>query len=220
MSDDTIHRFFDVACDIAQCSHYNRCRGDCPFLDSSTNSTPQPGFIGRKYSGLVIVGANPGIPNVSPFIEREPEYVRHIQNFARRRDFELFNRYLDYAADYMGTWRNNLANQSFRKLLGYDIEEIAYINVVKCRSNPVGSNPFTSVGEPVTRRCFNSHTARQLAVLKPKWIVAHWKPIPRTLAALGYDFPKAIPAYSGAYHLPLEKRVSELVSFFRELRNS
>jgi hypothetical protein len=191
-------------------------------LDNSAISTPQPGYIGRKYSnqnGLVIIGANPGIPNVSPFIQKDPIYIQHIQNFARNKDYDQFLQYLDYTDDYMKSWRNNLTNAHFRELLGYNIEEIAYINLVKCRSIQVGSNTIQTLGNTVTRRCFNLHTIRQLNLLKPRWIIGQWKQIPKTLHSLGYDIPKTIPCYSGQRNLTEQARIKDIYPFFWELRN-
>jgi hypothetical protein len=219
MEASILSRFFETASQVANCPHYDVCRRDCPSLDRSANSTPQPGFIGRRYGGLVIIGANPGIPNVSPFIEREPVYLSLIRDFARSGDFSKFLRYLDYAATYMSTWRNNLTNNEFRGLLSYDIETIAYVNIVKCRSEPTGSDLFKTVGESVTRRCFTSHLARQLKILEPKGFIGHWKPIPKTLRTLGYNVPLDMPCYSGQRNLPVSKRVRELVPFFQRLAN-
>jgi len=117
----------------------------------------------------------------------------------------------------MAIWRNNLANSYFRELLGYDIENIAYINIVKCRSIKVGSDPFDAVGYSVTYRCFTEHTAKQLSILNPKWIVGHWEPIPEVLKTLGYRTNQYIPCYSGKRDLTYEQRAEEIIPFFKQL---
>ena len=217
MSNSIIKEFFKISCEVGCCKYFKQCRNDCSYLDNSINSTPQPGFIGKRYNGLVIIAANPGIPNVSPFIEREPIYLNLVKKFSEKRDYNCFLQYLEYASDYMSTWRNNLANRDFRELLGYNIETIAYINIVKCRSSPTGSDPIKTVGREVTERCFNTFLKKQLEILQPKAIVGHWKPIPKTLAELGYYTSRPIPCYSGQRNLTIKERVKDLIPYFENL---
>jgi len=220
MHANVIQEFFSGACDIGNCPHFDQCRKECPTLDNTPNSTPQPGFIGRRYKGLVIIGSNPGIPKTKLFQKREPIYLKHIYDFAIEKNFDKFQEYLDYASDYMTIWNNNLTNSYFRNLLGYDIENIAYINIVKCRSINTGSDPLNTVGYSVARRCFTTHTVKQLDLLKPQWIVGHWKPIPDVLRKLGYRINQYIPCYSGKRDWTYEQRAEEIIPFFKKLRST
>jgi hypothetical protein len=215
----TIKEFFKISCEVGKCKHFHQCRRLCSTLDQTNNSTPQPGFIGKRYSGLVIVAANPGIPNVSPFIEREPIYLDLVKEFSETENYNSFLKYLDYASDYMSTWRNNLTNKDFRELLGYDIETIAYVNIVKCRSFETGSDPIKTLGKEVTERCFNNYLKKQLEVLQPKTIIGHWKPIPCVLNKLGYKVSSNTPCYSGQRNLTISQRVQDILPHFKELTN-
>jgi hypothetical protein len=220
MNQNLIREFFTEACNIGNCPHFDQCRNECPNLDNSSNSTPQPGFIGRHYKGLVIIGSNPGIPDSKLYQEMEPIYLKHIHDFAVEKDFQKFLDYIDYLSDYMAIWKNNLTNNYFRDLLKYDIGNIAYLNIVKCRSINVGSDPFNTVGYSITRRCFTEHTLRQLDILKPKWIVGHWKTIPGVLKTLGYRVNQYIPCYSGKRDWTYEQRAHEIIPFFKQLQSA
>ena len=117
-----------------------------------------------------------------------------------------------------------MVNTSARKRLRYDITEIAYVEVVKCATRPLGSDLrklFKGTG--VLSRCWETHTRALLEELAPTHIVALWKPIIPMLRSLGYEFlsdESRIGAYNGSRSLNLDQRFADVVRVFDSHRSA
>ena len=115
----------------------------------------------------------------------------------------------------MKLWNSHLCNNEFRNLLGYDIEEIAYLNIVKCRTEEGNSNVIRNIGMEVSRMCCASYLSKQLEILQPKYIVGHWNPVIDNLQTLGIDLSKYRTAsMNGARHLAKEEKIREIKGIF------
>ena len=207
--------FIEVTTNMAECQHYETCRAECPSMDPRMR--PAPDYLGPRYRGLVIVGANPGIANSGDFEVGDTKRDLLMSRMTKSNSASTYNELTSFLASYMGTWKNNLSNDWFRNFLGYEIEEIAYVNLVKCRTFNTGSNPRRVVGDGITRRCWNEHTSRQISALNPDYVVGHWKPIRATLQWLGYRFETVqYASYSGARNLDYAQRAGDLVPLFKK----
>jgi hypothetical protein len=122
-----------------------------------------------------------------------------------------------FLPESMAHWPQ-MVNTDARRRLRYDILEIAYVEVVKCATRPLGSNLaglFRGTG--ILSRCWETHTRAVLDTLAPTHIVALWKPIIPTLRTLGYDFPTdedRIGSYNGSRFVNLERRYADVVRVF------
>jgi hypothetical protein len=171
---------------------------------------------------LVIIGANPGKgKDRDVYRVGATEYYRLAAQFAKSGKFEDYMKYRDYTAEYMNEWHGHFCNGENRRLLGYDIEEVAYLNLIKCRTEKPSSDVLANVGRKVVSTCYETHLRAQLELLRPKFIVGHWKKVVGTLAGLGYDISGCkCASASGARHLSAKQRISEIVSLFGIFANT
>lgn len=211
--------FFKMSCQIVSCAEFHDCRQLCGTFD---DEPPQPGFIGRSYRGLVIVGANPGTGYHRDFYQRNnKEYYALADKFSRSGNIKDYQAYLDFTANYMNYWNQHLCNAEYRSMLGYDIEDVAYLNIVKCRTSKTGSDVFSNCGQEVTAKCAHAYLLKQLEILAPKYIVCHWKPVYAALARLGFPMDDIkCAAFSGARHLTKPERTGEIKPIFDEFKQS
>ena len=210
-----IKKFYAISKEIVKCSDKQQCCKECSSMDTDS---PQPGFIGRNYQGIVIIGANPGTGGEREYYQQmNRKYYAMADSFANSNDISDYHKYLDFSADYMQSWNQHLCNNKFRDFLDYDIEDIAYINIVKCRTTQTSSDVFANCGATVTYRCAEQYLLRQLDILKPKYIVGHWKTIGNTLERLGYDLSHIdYASYSGQRNLPVVKRIKDVQDLFNK----
>jgi hypothetical protein len=212
-NEDLLRQMMSLAREIVRCPHFDACRRECPSMD---REPPQPGFVGRRYRGLVILGANPGCGQGNEFyLRQDKECYRLAQVFADSGSIEDYGRYLDFTGQYMGSWHAHLCNREFRSLLGYDIEEVAYLNLVKCRTLVTGSDVFANCGEAATNRCVHSYLLRQLSALQPKYIACHWQGVARALPRIGIGLNGIeVATLNGARHLSAAAKIAEIKPLF------
>jgi hypothetical protein len=205
---------FAFAQKIADCPHRARCRTECRFI---ANERPSPDYIGRRYRGLVVIGANPGVAS-------KPEHeINDVRTFALQEriaegDRDAFSDLLQHLPQSMLGWRQ-MVSRSARAYLEYDIEEIAYINLVKCATTRTDSNVrklFKEKASKIPERCWDTHTRPILEALRPRFIVALWLPIKSNLESLGYRFEgvEKFGAHNGARNLSWERRYEDAKSVF------
>lgn len=203
--------FIQLAANAVNCPFRDRCRAEC---SSMTKHPPQPGFLGRRYAGLVVIGANPGVRYTDDPNDRD--YTGAIDRLAETGSAEDFEALHDITSNYMLSWPNNLANRRNRELLDYDIESIAYLNIAKCRTVVAASDVAKTVGLASAQRCFETHLRDQLDLLNPQRIVFHWIPIESRLREFGYAPGQGTlhAAFSGQRNLRLAQRLSTIRPLF------
>lgn len=207
-------RFFEVARGVAGCPNIDICRGEFlgKYPEARTNerrhfaSVPSPDFIGSRYSGLVIIGGNPGLAHQGVHYEND----RRMFDFQRRvaaGDQEALTELLAFLPSSMAHWPQVVDTQS-RLRLGYDIEDIAYIDIVKCGSAPAkGDTRSLFARTKILERCWKLHTRQLLELLQPTHILALWKPILGVLDYVGYPLhDKVVGYHTGARHLTKDAR--------------
>ena len=217
---DSIRReFMAISREIAQCPHMKTCRQECPAgLDTRL---PFPGFVGKHYAGLLIVGANPGISDREEFVKGDREHEERLRKIVKSGSMWDYENYLSFVSGYMALWKNHLCNKNFRHDLGYQIEHVAFLNLVKCGSERTGSDVFKNLGKNVAVRCGQRYALRQLSLLKPRYLVAQWKPVITSIHSLGFDISRIeTAAYSGQRNLSIQERMREIRPLFKKFTSS
>lgn len=195
----------------------------------SLTPTPQPGFIGPNYSGIVVIGTNPGEGTEGTVAYQNRMFQRLTSFTAGHRtpeEFAALNAFLGNELT-RGTLGNNLLAAPMLEAAGLSAQEIAYLNAVKCATSPGNSNPQRVVQSETLRLCIEEYLSRQLALLRPRAIVFAWKPVRAALLSVGIQFPGVardlMATYNGARNLlPAEKvrEIRPVVQRFRALPDS
>lgn len=207
-------RAFEAARGVAACPHSATCQTD--FREKGQRKsvpehwqlarTPSPDFIGSRYRGLVIVGGNPGIAH-SAVHDLNDRRMFELQRQIAQGDRHAFERLMGFLPGSMAHWPQ-MVDSDGRRRMRYDIEEVAYVDIVKCGTRP-GRGDTRSLfnGTPILGRCWDMHTKPLLKLLQPTHIVALWTPIQEVLIRLGFEFQGAIFGhYDGARHLTKDQR--------------
>jgi len=178
--------FFPFARQVAGCIHRDRCRIECGVMPFER---PAPDYFGPRYRGLVVVGANPGIASNATHQKNDARtFELQTQIAAGKRD--AFRELMRFLPESMIAWKQ-VVNGKGRQYLDYDIEEIAYINLVKCATTKQNSDVFklfTGAASEIPKRCWETHTKNLLDALQPSFVVALWTPVLDSLKRLGYQF--------------------------------
>lgn len=207
-------KYFEIARGVAACPHIEVCGAEfqrkCdrvwPDQRSHFASVPSPDFIGSRYSGLVIVGGNPGLAHHGVHHAND----RRMFDFQRRiaaGDRAAFVELLEFMPASMAHWPQ-VVDRDGRRRLQYDIEDVAYVDIVKCGTSP-GKGDTRSLfrGTSILERCWEQHTSELLRLLEPTHILALWTPIVGILERLGYSLhDKVVGWHSGARHLTKDAR--------------
>ena len=138
---------------------------DSKLLRDDGENVPQPGYIGPQYrkARVLLVGQNPGTPK-SLAVQDLP-YTSALRAL---RDEPTIQRYKDLSTvlrAFIPQW--HVQNNYFPLAeSGLSLEDIAYCNVVRCRTSGDGTP-----GELLTKQCLNEHFVRWLNLLNPKVVV-------------------------------------------------
>lgn len=218
---DTQKKFMKVLHDTAHCPHMPICGKegmDCRNMF--------PGFIGRRYAGLVIVGHTPS--NNKNFAAENEDFIHYVDEFrktvfSKDENSSCTARFLDYneaLCRYMNSWPEGcLVSREERDFLDYDIENVAFINIVKCFRK---ENKDTRYKEDIQNRCFRSYCQKQLEILSPRYIICIDK---RTMTLLKelYTLPEncILTSRNGRrdFH-DLSRKLEEVVPRFKEWNSS
>jgi hypothetical protein len=210
--------FLSLMIQVANCPNLARCRSDCQKLDKT--KFPSPDFVGRRYRGLVIVGGNPGNSynaSTSQSDQVADQLMDRVRMHGRQEDAE---KVLEFYPSWMLSWKQ-IVNASHREILRFDIEEVAYLNLVKCKTLVGSSNTLRLVGTEVFERCADTYALRQLEILRPRFLVGLWQPIRGMLEGAGFSFRGIqYAAYNGQHSLPLEERLSDIKRLFAQFNQT
>jgi hypothetical protein len=207
---------FDHAVRVAACSHIATCRAEFARIGGVMPlPNPAPDYVGPDYRGLVVIAGNPGLAHAGVHNDNDALMLA-LQARVARGDQRAFEELMAFLPDSMEHWPQ-MVNADARRSLRYDIREIAYVEIVKCATRPLGSNLRRLFhGTNVLTRCWETHTRALLEALAPTHIVALWKPIIPTLQALEFNFPEGarIGSYNGNRSFSSQRRYAEVVSVF------
>jgi hypothetical protein len=178
--------FHGITRQISNCPNLSVCAKECyeDKLNKIICEQPSPDYLGPRYAGLVIVGANPGNPSNHKHRAADEITVELMRYVGQAPDAYAFDKLMAQLANSMREWKQ-VVNISHRKKLEYDIEQIAYLNIVKCNTRIANANPLKSVGKRVTSRCWATYASNQLRLLQPTHILGLWTPIRDVLRQLG-----------------------------------
>ena len=150
---------------VISCDHCSGAGYPKLLRDDSFN-LPQPGYIGSNYKNrrVLLVGQNPG---VSPdrFSVQDTEFAEvqiALRNDASARSYENLKSINDRI---MPAWPV-VARQFPLGECGLRLNEIAYVNVVRCRTEE-NATP----GKKITQACIDNHLVRWLDWLQPRVVV-------------------------------------------------
>lgn len=138
---------------------------DKKLLRDDGENVPQPGYIGPqdRKARVLLVGQNPGTPK-SLAIQDLP-YTAALRTL---RDEPTPQRYKELGTvlrAFIPQWH---VHGNYFPLVesGLSLEDIAYCNIVRCRTSGDGTP-----GELLTKQCLNEHFVRWLNLLTPKVVV-------------------------------------------------
>jgi len=144
-----------------------RCTA-CPTLvvrRDAFEDVPQPGFVGARYaaSRVLVVGQNPGQP--TPALDQQDRVyttlLRGLRDDPSQESLQTYQRYaIQFAAEFP-----ILRKYPVISACGLDLDDIAYCNLVRCRSRERGHTVA------VARTCAMRHFARWLDALEPRFVV-------------------------------------------------
>ena len=227
MSDDSFLKTAFLAAErVAACPHAEICQAEFRKKGAREQSPedrrlgpmPSPDFIGSRYRGLVVVGGNPGIASTTEHRcnDRITLDLQRRIALGDRRAFEELMRHLPVS---MAHWKQ-VVDADGRRRLRYNIEEIAYVNLVKCGTRPGrGNTKALFSGTPILSRCWETHTKQMLDWLAPTHVVALWKPIIGILNKLGFNVDAVVSGYhNGARHLTKDQRYAAALRVFDDHR--
>ncbi|MCH8685874.1 hypothetical protein [Pedomonas mirosovicensis] len=202
---------FEIARRVAACPHSNGCRAE--FYGKARSGeqrhiapVPSPDFIGSRYSGLVIIGGNPGLAH-HDIHHANDRHMFDLQRKIAAGDQAAFDELLEFMPRSMAHWPQ-VVDSDGRQRLQYDIEEIAYVNLVKCGTIPGKGNTHSLFnGTGILNRCWEQHTRQLLELLRPTHVLALWKPIVTLLEGLDYPIQEIEVGYhNGARQLTKDER--------------
>ena len=135
----------------------------CPVSDvlrDRKENVPQPGWVGRRYAGILFIGQNPGYRKERTGHHDEP-YIAALRQVSDEKTLEQLH-------DQMATSLPNFA--MYRKYLqGINYEQVAFINVVRCRTAGDGKPKKGAI-----ENC-RSHLGQWINALRPRLIVFNGK---------------------------------------------
>jgi len=136
------------------------------LLRDDKENIPQPGFIGVNYgkSRILLVGQNPGVAPDSRR-ERDKVYIQSLRSLASKRDSQAYQDFYDVVIDFVPEWPVN-RNYFPLEECGLSLKDIAYCNVVRCRTLKNATPSKTLVGN-----CTKNHFLRFVKAIDPKVVI-------------------------------------------------
>src|SRR5205823_2298444 len=129
-------------------------------------NVPQPGFVGADYlrKRVLLVGQNPGFPNAT-LIDRDLIYTGALRRVRDDGSPENWAKLQEVLLEFVPDWpvqRNYFPLEES----GLALTEIAYCNIVRCRT--LGD---AKPSAKMQSECADNHFARWLDLLEPRAIV-------------------------------------------------
>lgn len=154
---------------------------------------PAPEFLGRNYSGMVIVGLAPGrIRKESSKTDNE-DIAQKIKQCIKEKFTENLMEELNLLSKRYIPGHLSASDLLDYKQWGdhFSLDKIAHINLCKCRGLPHENNPFESY-----KYCADKYFIKQMKeVLKPKFVLYYYNSTARMLESWGHN-----PGFGGDYY--------------------
>jgi len=155
----------NLCTEVINCNACSGC-GKSAILRDETFNVPQPGFVGSAYTEkrVMFIGQNPG---VSPERSRtdDTRLAELLLELAKDPGTEPYAELRAFLADFMDKWAITQRYLPLRSF-GLSLDEIAYLNVVRCRTRQ-----NIAIPKAMTARCAQLHLERWLDTLQPKVVV-------------------------------------------------
>lgn len=135
------------------------------LLRDDLENVPQPGYIGKNYyrSRILLVGQNPGTPKSLEAADRP--YTASLRNLRDVVSVESYTALNGVMRNFIPQWPVH-GNYFPLTECGLTLDEIAYMNVVRCRTS-ADKKPGTNA----INNCLSNHFGRWLDLLSPRVIV-------------------------------------------------
>ena len=149
-----------------------------------------PGYVGERYVGIMVLGQNPA-PTPKELVEQDQELFSTFDTGIEGNVATFRQSVRRVMSRHVPLW-GPLRQMGFPEW-GVEIQEIAYLNTVKCSSQaPNGQRSNAAPSQGTYFRCMSTYLVKHLHTLKPKIIVFRYSntqaQLLRTLrAAHAYD---------------------------------
>jgi len=155
---------------IGLCHGVVSCK-QCPdsipsLLRDEDQNLPQPGYVGSDYwaTGVLLIGQNPGVVT-ERFRAQNSRYAHLLKNVRDSPNSETYNKLSAYLREIIPTWPVS-GNYFPLAECGLTFDDIAYFNLVRCRT--VGNK---SVPKSMTSNCVAKHFADWMDTLRPRVVI-------------------------------------------------
>ncbi len=146
----------------------NRCTKDTSsrLLRDARENLPQPGFVGQRYrfTRLVLIGQKPGIRRHQTEA-RDKRYFAELRRLRDNPNGASFRALSSILREVMKLWPVYTRHFPLRKL-GLELDQVAYFNVVCCRTTE-----NTLPGRDSVSHCIDAHLKRWLELLEPRVVI-------------------------------------------------
>jgi uracil-DNA glycosylase len=138
---------------------------DRKLLRDEQENVPQPGWVGSNYDGtrLLLVGQNPGTPKSLATADRP--YTNALRDLRDNVTEQQFQKLVSVLRSFIPQWPVH-GNYFPLAESGLTLEDIAYCNIVRCRTQ-ADSPP----GTRLVANCLSLHFSRWLDLLQPRAVV-------------------------------------------------
>jgi hypothetical protein len=158
----------DWATEFARVVSCTRCdKITCKkILRDTQENVPQPGFVGTRFSEtrILLAGQNPGFPNVR-LVAEDRKYTAALRRLRDQTSIESFDQLQVVLQKFVPSWPVH-GNYFPLRESGLVLDEIAYCNIVRCRTEGNAPPSLRMASE-----CSENHFTRWLDLLKPRAIV-------------------------------------------------
>jgi len=196
--------------EVISCTACNQSMNKKMLRDDKEN-IPQPGFVGKNYerNKLLLVGQNPGVAP-ERMLSRDKQYTQSLRELGSKPSKESYRAFCENVIDFVPEWPVN-RNYFPLEECGLSVEDIAYCNVVRCRTvgNAVPSKQMTS-------NCTKKHFLSFVQAIEPKVVVfigkwAHDNAAQFLPKGIKYSFMNRMRSLSGTERLQNRNDVVTLV---------
>jgi len=149
---------------VISCARCDRltCR---KIVRDDEENVPQPGFVGARFfeKRILLAGQNPGVPN-QRLAADDRVYTAALRRVRDERSLESLGQLQTVLRGFVPSWPVH-GNYFPLEEAGLELDEIAYCNVVRCRTEGNAAPSSRMIAE-----C-QSHFERWLDLLRPRAIV-------------------------------------------------
>lgn len=153
--------------EFARVVGYTRCSvaADRNLLRDANENVPQPGYIGSKYdtARVLLVGQNPGTPK--SLTAQDIPYTSALRAIRDEPTPERYAQLTVALNDFIPQWPVH-GNYFPLAECGLTLQQIAYCNIVRCRTSGDKAPNSRVVGQ-----CTDEHFSRWLRILAPRVVV-------------------------------------------------